>query len=163
MVTNIYSHVHRKTNCCTEGLLFLNSRRPRNFILKIPKALMIRNALAFCIPRRSLIAITVLFAVTEVAFYAFHYFLATPLFSMLIPTMLLGVPLVFVFVLNVSSAIVIRKDCYECQLGFPIITHEQIHLKLNSLDECRVEEETLKRTGAKLIPILLSNPAMCKD
>jgi hypothetical protein len=90
---------------------------------------MIRNALAFCIPRRSLIAITVLFAVTEIAFYAFHYFLATPLFSMLIPTILLGVPLVFVFVLTVSSAIVIRKDCYECQLGFHIITHEQTHLK----------------------------------
>jgi len=132
-------------------------------MLRIPRALMIRNALAFCIPRKSLIRITVLFTVTEIALYSFHYFLATPVFTMLIPAILLGLLLVFMFALNISSAIVIRRDCCECQLGFHIIAHEQTHLRLNSLDERRVEEETLRQTGAQLIPILLSNPAMCKD
>lgn len=144
-------------------MLFLDSRGARKFIIKIPKALMIRKALAFCIPRKSLIGIGVSFAVAEIAFYLFHYFLATPVFTILIPTILLGIPLVIVFALNISSAIVIRKDCYKCQLGFHIIAHEQTHLILNSLDEHRVEEETLKQTGAQLVPILLSNPTMCKD
>jgi hypothetical protein len=124
---------------------------------------MIRKALAFCVPRKSLIGITTLFAVTELVFLAFHYFLAMPLLNILIPTILLGLPLVFMFALNISSAIVIRKDCYECRLDFHIVAHEQTHLRLNSLDEFRVEEETLKKTAVQLIPILLSNHALCED
>ena len=141
----------------------MNSHGPRNGMLKIPKALMLRKALAFCVPRKSLMGIIVLFVIAELAFYAFHYFLAMPVFTMLIPTILLGIPLVFMFVLNISSTIVIRKSCYNCQLGFHIIAHERTHLRLNSLDEFRVEEETLKQTGAQLVPALLSNPGMCKD
>jgi hypothetical protein len=52
---------------------------------------------------------------------------------------------------------VIRSDCSGCQFSFHIIAHEQTHLRLNSLDEALVEEETLKQTKHKLIPLLLSN------
>jgi hypothetical protein len=59
-------------------------------------------------------------------------------------------------------SIFIRRDCSKCQLSFHIIAHERSHLLLNSRDEALVEEEALKETGNKLIPILLSNPKMCK-
>ena len=123
---------------------------------------MIRNALAFCVPRKSFIRIIALLAMGELILYAFYHFLAVPIFNVLIAGILLGFPLLFILALHISSTIVIRKDCYECLLGFHIIAHEQAHLRLNSLNEVFVEEETLKQTGNKLIPILLSNPTMCK-
>jgi len=69
----------------------------------------------------------------------------------------------FLSVLSALPTIFIRKDCSECQLGFHIIAHERNHLLLNSLDEASVEEETLKQTRDQLIPILLSNPRLCRD
>jgi C4-type Zn-finger protein len=65
--------------------------------------------------------------------------------------------------LHFLGVIIIRKECDECQFRFYIIAHEKNHLKLNSLDEETVEKETLKQTGSRLFPIILSNPKLCKD
>ena len=64
--------------------------------------------------------------------------------------------------LHFLGIIIIRKECDECQFHFYIIAHEKNHLKLNSLDEEMVEKETLKQTGSKLFPIILSKPKLCK-
>ena len=69
---------------------------------------------------------------------------------------------VLYFILHCLGIIIIRKQCYGCQLGFHIIGHEKTHLKLNSLDEDLVDKETLKQTGSKLFPIILSKPKLCK-
>jgi hypothetical protein len=66
--------------------------------------------------------------------------------------------LVIIFVFPIF----IRKDCFNCELGFHIIAHERTHLRLNSLDEEQVETETLKETRNRLIPLLLSNQRTCK-
>jgi hypothetical protein len=86
-------------------------------------------------------------------------------------------PLLFVIAIHVTTlfaafsflalasmpTIFIRKDCSNCQLSFHILAHERNHLSLNSRDEALVEEEALKETGNKLIPILLSNAKLCND
>lgn len=134
---------------------------------KIPKQLMQllmpQKALAFCIPRKTVISAAMLLIVAELCLVVLHFFLAFPVFVMFIALVSLGLPLVFMFALYISSTIVIRKDCYECQFSFHIIAHERNHLSLNSLDEAFIEEETLKQTRDRLIPILLSNPKMRKD
>ena len=86
-------------------------------------------------------------------------FIAVP---MLIWLTLFGSLLVLVSILHFLRIISIRKECYDCQLGFHIIEHEIAHLKLNSRNEELVEKETLKQTGNKLFPIILSKPKLCK-
>lgn len=76
---------------------------------------------------------------------------------------LFGSLFVYVSILHFLRIISIRKECCECQLGFHIIEHEKTHLKLNSRNEELVDKETLKQTGSKLFPIILSKPKLCKD
>jgi hypothetical protein len=70
----------------------------------------------------------------------------------------LGGHFVLAFILHFLGLIIIRKECDQCQFRFYIIAHEKNHLKLNSLDDELVEKETLKQTGSKLFPIILSKP-----
>lgn len=136
-------------------------------VIKVSKRLMQflmpRKALAFCVPKISVLNMVVTVAAAILLLAMLLHFLAVPVFVMLVPSVMLGVPLIFMLSLYFSSAIIIRKDCYECQFGFHIIAHERNHLILNSRDEFLVEEETLKQTGGRLVSILLSNPKTCKD
>lgn len=84
-------------------------------------------------------------------------------FIFLAVTIFLSGHFVLAFTLHFLRVIIIRKECYACQLGFHIIEHEKTHLKLNSLDDDLVDKETLKQTGSKLFPIILSKPTLCKD
>jgi len=85
-----------------------------------------------------------------------------PFIATIIHATALSIAYIFLILLALPT-IFIRKGCSECQLGFHILAHERNHLLLNSSDEALVEEEALKQTGDKLIPILLSNPKLCKD
>ena len=64
--------------------------------------------------------------------------------------------------LTIFPTIFIRKDYFECQLGFYIIDHERNHLLLRESEKI-VEEETLRKNRDRIIPILLSNHKICKD
>jgi len=90
----------------------------------------------------------------------FAYYAYVP-FPVRVTTIVLWVILFSLAILSVLPTILIRKDCFECQFGFHIIAHERNHLKLRK-SEAIVEEETLKQTGTRLIPILLSDPKICK-
>lgn len=148
-----------------EGLL-LKPRKPKR-VIRVSKRLMgflmPRRALAFCIPKTSAVGASAVAILATMLIVVLYHFLAFPNFVLLIFSILLGFPLAFMIALYFSSAVVIRKDCYGCILGFHIIAHERNHLALNSRDEVMVEEETLKQTQDRLIPILLSDPKICKD
>lgn len=73
-----------------------------------------------------------------------------------------GCGLVLASICHFLAVVFIRKECFSCPFGFHIIEHEETHLKLNSLDEQLVETETLKQTGRKLFPIILSKPKLCQ-
>ena len=131
-------------------------------MLKVPKRLWPWRALALCVPKRRGITVLLASAFIGISLVILHYYVVMPFFIMLLGVPIVGA-LLFVFALSISSTILIRKDCYGCQFGFHIVTHERSHLSLNSLDEVLVEEKTVKQTGDRLIPILLSNPKICKD
>jgi hypothetical protein len=72
-----------------------------------------------------------------------------------------------VFCLHAFRVIIIRKDCYECPLGFFVVEHEKNHLRLNlsgrGTDETIVAEETMKQNRKKLDDVLRKNPEICKN
>lgn len=73
-----------------------------------------------------------------------------------------GCSFVLASVCHFLTVIFIRKECYSCPFGFHIIEHEETHLKLNSLDEDKVDKETMKHTRKELFPLILSKPKLCK-
>jgi hypothetical protein len=91
----------------------------------------------------------------------FPYFVETPPWTTIIGLIVWAV-LFSWSILMALPTIVIRRDCFECHLGFYIMEHERNHLRLRG-SELEVEQETLRQVGDRLIPILLSNPDMCKD
>jgi hypothetical protein len=136
-------------------------------ILKMPTWIMrrMRKAQAFCVPQKSILYVSLLFFVPEFTLRILYVFYPHPLLaiSMFMGLILLGIPAFLMVIIAAFRIVVIRKQCNECQFRFHIIAHELTHLKLNSLNEKLVEEETLKHTGDRLFPILLSNPKLCKD
>jgi hypothetical protein len=140
----------------------LQNSAPERFVLKVPRRLWPWRALALCVPKRSGFKALLASIVAGISLVILHFYAVIPFFIMPLGVPVIGA-LLFVFALSISSTILIRKDCYECQFGFHIVTHERSHLSLNSLDEVLVEEKTVKQTEDRLIPILLSNPKMCKD
>lgn len=119
-----------------------------------------KRALGFSLPRQGRKAFVLSLIIVEVS-EATLYILSRNLYLLLIMLAslaffgsLLGV--IFVF------PVFIRKDCSDCELGFHIIAHERTHLRLNSVDEERVETETLKETRNRLIPLLMSNQRICR-
>ena len=138
-----------------------NSEHER--ILTIPRWVMqiIRhNAHGYSYNKQSRIVITLAFVMAEVS-EAVLYILSQNFYLLsilLVSSVLFGSLLVIMFVFP----IVVRKDCSDCEFGFHIIAHERTHLRLNSLDEDKVETETLKETRNRLIPLLLSNQKACK-
>lgn len=136
-------------------------------ILKIPGRILrhIRRAQGLCIPQKSVLYISILFFVPELFLLTLNTFYPNQGFvmTMLVYLILLGPPLLLFLILHFFKIVIIRKECYECEFRFHIIAHELNHLKFNSLDEELVERETLKQTGSRLFPIILSNPSLCKD
>ena len=119
-----------------------------------------RDAQGISYPRQSRMLLLLIFVMAEVCESAL-YVISRNLSLLLIMSASLvffGSLLVLIFVFPIF----IRKDCYNCELGFHIIAHERTHLRLNSRDEGLVETETLKETRDRLIPLLLANPQMCK-
>lgn len=118
-----------------------------------------------CFPQKSVLYFGILVFFPELVFLVLYAFDPSPLVAgtMLAWLILFGSLLVLVSILHFRGTISIRKECCECQLGFHIIEHERTHLKLNSRNEELVERETLKQTGSKLFPIILSKPKLCKD
>jgi len=139
------------------------SKKPEKLILKIPKRLwLLKYGLAFCAPRNSVILLCVALTFFGCFLFILDFYVKVPLLVIAIHATTLFAAFSFVTLAALPS-IFIRKDCSKCQLSFHIIAHERSHLLLNSRDEALVEEEALKETGNKLIPILLSNPKLCKD
>lgn len=135
-------------------------------ILKVPKWLMgilfpWKRAQGSSYSRQSKI-VFVLVLVTAEIFEAALYILSREISVFLI----MVASLAFfggLFAIIFFFPIWIRKDCFDCELGFHVIAHERTHLRLNLRDEERVETETLKETRNRLIPLLLSNQRICKD
>ena len=116
---------------------------------------------AFCIPKKSVIPIVVLVILVEAAFILFYLKATKPIFLVFaLIGAIIGVTLLSI---SLFGVIVIRKDCFNCQFAFHILEHEKSHLRLNSLNELAVEQDALKQTYTKLIPLLLSNPKLCKE
>lgn len=139
------------------------SKKPEKLILKIPKRLwLLKHGLAFCVPRNSVIILFVMLTFVGCFLFLLDFYVRFSLFVIVIHATMLIVAFSFGTLVALPS-IFIRKDCFKCQLSFHIIAREQSHLLLNSSDEALVEEEALRETGNKLIPILLSNPKLCKD
>lgn len=142
----------------------MEKAKPERLILKIPKwfwKLIERRSVAFCMTRTravSLIFVLIALGVLEVVF---AYYVYIP-FPVKVTAVILWGILFSLAILLVLPSIFIRKDCFECQFGFHIIAHERNHMNLGKSDEVAVEEQTLKQTGTQLIPILLSNPKICK-
>jgi hypothetical protein len=115
-------------------------------------------------PGKSVLRAGMLFLATDLILLVLYAFYQSPFLVIpMLEWMIFGITIfVLVFILHYFRVILIRKECYECQLGFHIIEHEKTHLKLNSLDEKLVEIETLKQTASKLFPIILSKPKLCK-
>ena len=140
--------------------------KPEKFIIKIPKRLWIRpDALAFCMTRNR----AIIFLVASMIYgifvfnYCYSHFPTSALDMLLTIFYVMSCAIFLLFSIFVAlPSIFIRKDCSECQFGFHIINHERNHLRLNSSDEFTVEEETLKQTEDRLIPLLLSNLKICK-
>lgn len=142
---------------------WFKSRNPERVLLRIPKKLwLLKRGLAFCAPRNSIINLFGILAIAGSCFFMLDFYVKVPFIPIIIHAIAWSIACIFLILLALPT-IFIRKDCFECQLGFHIIAHERNHLLLNSLDEALVEEEALKQTGDKLIPILLSNPELCKD
>ena len=142
----------------------MENAKPEKLILKVPKwlwKLLPFPSVAFCMTQLRAVLLTL--ALIGVGFFGamFAYYVYIPFPTKVITTVLWFLLFSFVILLFLPT-IFIRKNCFECQLGFHIIAHERNHLKLRKSEQI-VEEETLKRTGARLIPILLSNPKLCKD
>lgn len=139
------------------------SGEPEKLMLKIPKRLwFLKRGLAFCVPRNSVIILFVMLTFATCFFFLLDFYVKPPLFAIAIHAIMLVFAFCFV-ILAALPSIFIRKDCSRCQLGFHIVAHERKHLLLNSRDEALVEEEALKETRNKLIPILLSDYKLCKD
>jgi hypothetical protein len=145
----------------------LEEVKPEKFVIKVPKVLWFRpDALAFCMARSRgifFLGASVIYGVFVFNYDYSHF--PTSAFDIAF-TVFFAVSCAIFFLLSFLAAlpsIFIRKDCSECQFGFHIIDHERNHLLLNSSDEFTVEEETLKQTKDRLIPLLLSNLKLCKD
>lgn len=141
----------------------MQNTKPEKLILKIPKKLWFlrTTALAFCMTRNR--AVPFLLVLIGLGFFEvmFVYYAPTPFRVTVIATILWSISFSWIILLALPT-IFVRKDCFECQFGFHIIAHERKHLVLGTSEEKTVEEETLKQTGDCLIPILLSNPRICK-
>jgi hypothetical protein len=118
-----------------------------------------------CFPQKSVLYTGIWLFFPELFLLVLYAFDPSPVVAgaMLSWLTIFGSLLVLVSILHFLRIISIRKECCECQLGFHIIEHEIAHLKLNSRDEDLVDKETLKQTGSKLFPIILSKPKLCKD
>lgn len=118
-----------------------------------------------CFPQKSVLLLGSWVFFPELGLLVLYAFDPSPPIAgiMLAWLILFGSLLVLVSILHLRGTISIRKECCECQLGFHIIEHERTHLKLNSRNEELVDKETLKQTGSKLFPIILSKPKLCKD
>lgn len=134
-------------------------------ILKVPKRLVGilfpgKRALGFSFPKRNrmlMVLILVMAEVSDAALYMLSRSLPL-LLIMFASSAFFGSLLAIFFVFPIA----IRKDCFDCELGFHVIAHERTHLRLNSSNEEQVETETLKETRNRLIPLLLSNQRICK-
>ena len=142
--------------------LDLESTEPERLILKIPKQLwLLRSRPAFCMTRNRasiflMASIVYGFFLVISRYYFFASFLQN-IFDVIVWTIFFSMSILWIL-----PTIFIRKDCFECQFGFHIIAHERNHLLSRKSEEIGVEEVTLKQTGDRLIPILLSNPKICK-
>ena len=140
----------------------MQNPRPERLILKIPRRLWIRKTLAFtfCMAQGR----AVLYFLALMVFGSFIVILAYfgAAFAAIVSMAILWVALLIGCFACAYGVIVIRKDCFECQFAFHVIAHERAHLLLRASDEIVVEEEALKKTEDRLIPILLSNPEMCR-
>lgn len=142
----------------------MEKNKPEKLILKIPKwfwKLLQVKSVAYCVTRMRAISFAVLCVSIGIFGLIFAYHFSAPLRTVIVPIVIWA----FFFSLSVLwllPTIFIRRDCFECQFGFHIITHERNHLSLRESEEI-VEEETVKQTGEQLIPILLSDPKLCKN
>jgi hypothetical protein len=134
-------------------------------ISKVPKWLMGilfpgKRAQGFSFTKQSRIVIALVLVLAEVSEAAL-YTLSRSLSLLII---MLGSLAFFGSLLVIISVfpICIRKDCFDCTLGFHVVAHERTHLRLSSLDEEQVETETLKETRNRPMPLLLSNQRICK-
>lgn len=142
---------------------WFTSLNPERVLLRIPKKLwLIKRGLAFCAPRNTIIILSGILTIAGSCLFMLDLYVNAPFIAIIIHVMAWSIAYIFLILLALPT-IFIRKDCSECQLGFHIIAHERNHLLLNSADEALVEEEALKQTRDKLIPILLSNTELCKD
>ena len=134
--------------------------------LKLPNSITKRlGVMAFSIPKKSVIRMVMLFGLAELLFATAFVIQQNFIFLifLVVSLVLFGFIAVVFFMFSSYPIIAIRKDCSECQFNFHIIAHELNHLRLNSSDETIVEETTIEETKNRLIPLLLSNPEICKD
>lgn len=137
--------------------------KPERLLLKVPRRFwFIRSSLGFCMPSKNVKTMFLLMTVSGVCSGICIYYCGICHFAVLFSAIVWVIVSIFAILLALPT-IFIRKDCFECQLGFYIIAHERNHLLLNSSDEVYVEEETLKQIRNQLVPILLSNPKLCKN
>jgi hypothetical protein len=103
--------------------------------------------------------------VPELFLFTLNAFYPNLIFVITIVAWLIYCGILFALALTMHflGVIIIRKECDDCQFRFHIIAHEKNHLKLNSLYDDMVERETWKQTGSSLLPLILSNPVLCKD
>lgn len=142
----------------------LEKTKPEKLILKIPRRLwklLLRPSVAYCVTQIRAVPVALALIIVGLLALIYSYYVYVPL-QMRVISIVLWIALFSPTILGLLPTIFIRKDCFECQLGFHIIAHEGNHLKLGSSEETVVEEETLRQTRDRLIPILLSNPKICK-
>ena len=120
--------------------------------------------MAFSSVRFTVLGVTGLLGFSEL-FLGIMYFISNGCLPFWLLTAIalstIGSIFVFYLALYVSKTLVISKDCFECQFSFHVIAHETNHIKMNSHSEKKVEEETLKQTRDKLIPLLSATPKFC--
>ena len=142
----------------------MKNSKPEKLILKVPNRLWLfgQSGPAFCMPRnRAFIGILVSMSV---GFFLmiYHSYVYVPFFMTIIEATIWS-SVFILFILSALPTVFIRKGCFNCQFGFHIVEHERKNLLFKTLKEILVEEETLRHTGGQLIPILLSNPKICRD
>lgn len=144
------------------------SKNKRVRILVFPKWFMHRwpkRPLAFCSVRVTVLGTAGLLIFVEF-FLVLIYYLSKGLFPFFLLSAValstIGSIFVFFLALYTFKTLVISKDCYNCQFNFHIIAHETTHITRNWFNEMKVEEETLKQTREKLMPLLNSKPELCK-
>jgi hypothetical protein len=142
----------------------------KNRILFFPKWVMHRRPfypLAFSSVRFTVLGMAALLGLTELiigAMYVMSNGFAPFWILTGVALATVGAFLVFSAALYRFKVIVINRDCFNCQFSFHVIAHETNHIRLNSHDEKKVEEETLKQNRKRFIPMLIrfSIPKLCK-